>query len=184
MTKFLKSVVIFLVLFACLLLPGSVQAQKPQPAPMAPVPPQIATAKRIFIGNAGGDERSYEESRFSGGPDRAYNQFYAAMKSWVHYEIVTAPADADLLLELRFSAPEVDRSSGNGLGEHRYDPQFRLEIRDPKTHAVLWGFNEHAQWAVLQGNRDKNFDLALAKLVAELQRVAQPGGSADSSKNP
>jgi hypothetical protein len=183
MTNSLKSAVVFVVLTTSF-WSTLVHAQKPQPAPTAPVPLQISVAKKIFIGNAGGDERSYEESRFSGGPDRAYNQFYAAMKSWAHYEIVTTPADADLLLEVRFTAPEVDRSGGNGLGEHRYDPQFRLEIRDPKTDALLWGFTEHAQWAVLQGNRDKNFDLALAKLASDLERVAQTPNSADSAKNP
>ncbi len=183
MTNSLKSAV--LALFIVSLLPlALVQAQKSQPAPPAPVPPQITAAKKIFIANAGGDERSYEDPRFSGGPDRAYNQFYAALKSWAHYEIVTAPADADLLLELRFAAPEVDRSGGNGLGEHRFDPQFRLEIRDPKINALLWGFTEHAQWAVLQGNRDKNFDQALTKIVSALQRVAQTPNSAESANKP
>jgi hypothetical protein len=37
-----------------------------------------------------------------------------------------------------------------------HDPQSRLEIRDPKTNALLWGFTEHMEWAILQGNRNRN----------------------------
>ncbi len=47
-------------------------------------------------------------------------------------------------------------------------PNFRLEIRDPKTNALLWGFTEHVQWAILQGNRNKNFDQASARIVADV----------------
>jgi len=47
-------------------------------APPAPLPAQIVNAKRIFISNAGDDNR---DGAYNGGTDRAYNQFYAAMKS-------------------------------------------------------------------------------------------------------
>jgi hypothetical protein len=49
------------------------------------------------------------------------------------------------------------------------EPQFRLVILDPKTHATLWAFTEHVQWARLQGNRDKNFDQAMAKIVEDVK---------------
>jgi hypothetical protein len=49
-----------------------------------------------------------------------------------------------------------------------YDPQFRLEIRDPKTNALLWGFTEHMQWAILQGNLNRNFDQASARIVTDV----------------
>lgn len=62
------------------------------------------------------------------------------------------------------------------------DSQFRLVIRDAKTHQTLWGLTEHAQSAVLQGNRDKNFELALAAVVAEVHRIAGPA-AADAAKN-
>ncbi|HTF27031.1 MAG TPA: hypothetical protein VK937_24480 [Candidatus Limnocylindria bacterium] len=51
-----------------------------------------------------------------------------------------------------------------------------------KTHETLWGLTEHAQGAVLQGNRDKNFEQALAAVVAEVQRIAWPA-AADPAKN-
>jgi hypothetical protein len=54
------------------------------------------------------------------------------------------------------------------------DAQFRLTIRDPKTNAVLWAFAEHVQWAVLQGNRDKNFEEGRARIVCGVQALAAP----------
>ena len=62
------------------------------------------------------------------------------------------------------------------------DSQFRFVFRDVKTHETLWGLTEHAQGAVLQGNRDKNFEQALAVVVAEVQRIAGPA-AADPAKN-
>lgn len=151
--------------------------------PLAPVPTQISTAKTLFIANAGGEDNP-SDSQFNGGPDRAYNQFYAEMKSWGRYELVATPADADLLLELRFTQPRVGSDPQAAIKlDAVYDPQFRLVIRDLKTHAVLWGFTEHAQWAILQSNRDKNFDLAMDKLVDDVKNlVSRVAPAADDAK--
>jgi len=107
-----------------------------------------------------------------------YNEFYAAMKSWGRYELVGAPHDADLVLEVRQTTMQPQRSSplggGGGGSNPEYDSQFHLTIRDAITHEVLWGLTEHAQTALLQGNRDKNFEQALAGIIAELRRIAGP----------
>jgi hypothetical protein len=128
-------------------------AQKTKGAPAAPIPAQIRAAKKVFVANGGGDEHSYDEPWFSGGTDRAYNQFYAAMKSWGRFDLVAAPADADILIEVRFALSQAEQRvmKGDSIGTP-LDPRFRLEIRDPKSNALLWGFTEHAQWAILQGN--------------------------------
>jgi hypothetical protein len=173
MTTYLKTAFSCICLAIPLLQASSLSAQQPKHAPPAPIPAQIHAAKKVFIANAGGDERTYEWPNFSGGPDRAYNQFYAAIKSFGRFELATAPGDADILLEIRFTVPQAEQSvmKGSSIGTP-YDPQFRLEIRDPKSNALLWGLTEHAQWAVLHGNRDKNFDQTLARVVAEVERVA------------
>ena len=63
-------------------------ADKPKDAvPPAPVPSPIAAAKKVFISNAPG---SNLPASF-GGTDRTYNEFYAAMKGWGHYELVPPP---------------------------------------------------------------------------------------------
>jgi hypothetical protein len=137
--------------------------------PPAPIPTQISTAKRVFIANGGGDEPGISEPFFGGDVDHAYNQFYAAMKSAGRYELVGSPAEADLLFEIRFlvQPSETKVFKGDTLGP-TYDPQFRLEIRDPKTYALLWAFTEHMEWAILQGNRNRNFDQASARIVTDV----------------
>jgi hypothetical protein len=174
MTKNLR--VLFAVSIAAIsLLPGSVFAQSSkQPPPSAPAPQRILAAKRIFVANAGEDERSTTGPLYDGGPTRAYDTFYAALKSWGHYELVSDPADADLVLELDFNL-ERPVIKGESLTSSELDPVFHLAIRDPKTNVLLWRFTEHSQWALLQGNRDKNFDSALAKTVGDLQTLAMEG---------
>jgi len=51
------------------------------------------------------------------------------------------------------------------MGVPNSDPRFRLAIVDIKTHVQLWVLIEHVRPALLQGNRDKNFDEALVRLV-------------------
>jgi len=169
---------------AILLLQSLAFAAEKKPTPAAPIPAQITAAKRVFIANAGGDQPFYEDPLFSGGPDRAYNQFYAAMEAWGRYELVGAPHDADLVIEILFSVPRIEQKVFRGqplVVPIPYDPQFRVAIRDPKTNATLWVFTEHAEWAELQRNREKNFDQALAKMVSNVQGLS---GSTTSASKP
>lgn len=172
---------------ACLLISVLTQtalAQGKQSA-AAPIPNQITGAKKVFITNAGGDEPSPDEPMFSGGIDRSYNQFYAGIKSSGRFEIVDSPAEADLLLEIRFSVLPAPQTVFKGDTINKtYDPQFRLEIRDPKTNALLWGFTEHMEWAILQGNRNKNFDKASARTVTDVIGLAArvPSGAPEAKQ--
>ena len=96
------------------------------------------------------------------------------MKTWGRYEIVSSPGEADLLYEIQFVLAPFSRQvlKGDSIGPDWADPQFRLVIRDAKTNAALWVILEHAPMAILQGNRDKNFDEALAKLIDAAQKLA------------
>ncbi|HEY1205764.1 MAG: hypothetical protein ABSH46_12230 [Bryobacteraceae bacterium] len=161
-----------------LLLVSVLAAGQPKQAPPAPVPAQILTAKRVFVVNAGADGGSYPDAPFSGEPDRAYNSFYAAMKASGHYELVGAPSDADLLFEIRFTV----RPGWVQRAETAYwDAQFRLVIRDPKSHTKLWALTEQVEKALLQGNRDKNFDQALTRMVSDVQKLTAPSAAANSN---
>jgi hypothetical protein len=151
-----------------LMVPVLAAQQAEGSAAAAPVPAQILTAKKVFISNGGGDSDLFQ-SLYSGGPDRAYNQFYATMKSWGHYELVSAPADADLVLEIRLRT-RAATSSGGGVGE---DPQFRLLILDPKTHTLLWPLIEHIpRHLSTKKGRDKDFDQTLVALVNDVAKLA------------
>ena len=171
---------VFCIALTLSLLPAQVFAST-QPKPPAPIPAQILTAKKIFVANAGGDAW-WSDSDFNGNADRAYNQFYAALKTWGHFELVSNPADADLLVEIQFTELAAIPLRET-IGSPTVDPQFRLTIRDPKTNALLWGLIEHVEWAILQGNRDKNFDIALGRTVAEVQRISVPIGTNNATNN-
>jgi hypothetical protein len=172
MTKHLKATVLCFGLAMPLLSGPTRAAQQKKPTHPAPIPAQILAAKKVFIANGGGDEPHYEEASYSGGPDRVYNEFYAAMKTWGRYELVAAPGDADLVFEIRLTIFQLQRARVLSDDGPAIDSQFRMVMRDAKTHQTLWGITEHAQGAVLQGNRDKNFELAMAAVVAEVQRIA------------
>jgi hypothetical protein len=168
----------FCVALVILALQGSALAAEKKPVPPGPIPAEILSGKRLFISNAGWDEPYFTNTPISGGPNRAYDQFYGAMKSSGRYELVAGPADADLLFQIQFNiyTPPAVRTgnSASVFGPGPYDASFRLEIRDPKTNALLWAFVEHVDQAILQGNRDKDFDQALARLVGDVQTLGSP----------
>lgn len=155
-------------------LSGSAFAAEKKGVPAAPVPAQILAAKKIFIANAGGDQMSEDEPIFTGGPDRAYNQFYAAMKSWGRFEIVGSPAEADLLIEVKQEVLTVVLRGGAGGSA---TPMFGLKIRDAKTLALLWGFQVHGKFGLGQGSSDKYFDQAVDQLVSDLRMLVEPSAA-------
>jgi hypothetical protein len=148
-------------------------AQHSAEAPKAPIPQQIADAKKVFISNIGGD--SFAEEVYSHGRDYVYNEFYAAMKRWGHFEVVSSPADADLVIEvgLTVASSEARVIKGDTVGAG-YDPQVRLVFLDPKTHVVLWSYLEHVPVALLKSNRDKNLDQTLTKIVENTKGLVAP----------
>jgi hypothetical protein len=187
MTRYLMAVAFGLSLVVLQMSVVSMAQTKRVPAEPAPVPSPILTARKILVVNGGGEEWSYSDGPFNGGADRAYNQFYAALKGWGRFELVSAPGDADLLFEIQFSVPSVEHQLNMGnvsaISGEQFDPQFQLSIRDARTNALLWRMTEHIQWAILQGNREKNFDQTLAKVVGRVQAlVGQSATSASAAK--
>jgi hypothetical protein len=171
-TRRCKSLV---VLVATVLVNISAWSQTSQEVPPAPVPSQIASARKIFLSNAG-EESNYAQRKnnwISGGPNRAYNQFYAAMKAWGQYELVSSPAEADLIFEIR----QRDRAEV-AL------PMARLMLRilDPKTAINLWTITSYVEPAGRSANREKNYNQAMAELVDQLKSVASPSPK-PSAKN-
>ena len=99
--SFLASALLFTLAAAAQTSP---QATSPAAPPPVSVPPALLKARTVFISNAGADSGLFP-SPFSGDPDRAYQEFYAAIQSWQRYRLVADPAQADLVLELRLTAP-------------------------------------------------------------------------------
>jgi hypothetical protein len=148
-----------------MMLPASVSlfAQAANVAPAAPLPSQILTAKKVFIANIGEDSNL---RIWGGGQDRTYNEFYAALKSCGRYELVTVPANSDLIMEVEAVSDSIDW-------------HFKLVLLDPKTQTPLWTIYEPIKRAGLQKNRDKNNSDTINKLVDDLTALtAQPASSA------
>jgi hypothetical protein len=183
MPRLIKLALVSAVLAIASATVPSLRGQNRKESLPAPVPTQVFTARRVFVSNAGGDTLG----DYSGGPDRVYNQLYTALKGWGRYELVGVPAEAEMVFEISFAAPTVAESVSGGTritpvsSRPLKDPQFRLAILDLKTHVLLWTFTEHVQPALLQANRDKNFDQAMAAIVNDIKNVAgQPAPLAGS----
>jgi hypothetical protein len=143
-------------LLALALLTPAFSILHAQNAPAAPIPPQILTAKKVFISNAS-DE--FLTGFFSGKADRTYNEFYAAIKSETSYQLVSSPSEADLTLQIRLLANPLS------------DTNFKLALIDPKTQTLLWQMSASISLSGLKNSRDKNFSAAMNNLVSNLKSL-------------
>lgn len=128
----------------------------------APVPTPLLNGKRAFISYELGDVSAFPTA-YSGGPERAYSEFFAQMKSWGRFELVMDPKDADVVFGIRF----VD-SPGLPLA------QIRIGISDAKTHVALWGFVEQVDPAFFKKHRDASFSESVQLLVSDIQTLLAP----------
>jgi hypothetical protein len=137
------------------------QAQtQPMEPPAAPVPSQIVNAHKVFIANATGDHDP-RVSKYFGGPDGIYNQFYADIQTGGRFEPVSAPANADIVVQVTLGTfPLVAGYAG-----------FRLSIFDPKTNVLLWTASEPVDPAFLAKTARKNITESLQRLATDLQTL-------------
>jgi len=156
---------VFCTLFLLALLCAStLGAQQPTDLPKAPVPSQIVAGKTAFISNASG-----EGILPPGTADLNYDQFYASMKNWGRYELVSAPADADLVFEVRYETLVFDPSGAGTAGQY---PQIRLSILDPKSHIILWAFTEPVRQVKRKATGFQNFQQAMENLMSDIKALA------------
>ena len=171
MLRVILSGILCAVLAATLLSSSLLNAQQ-QAAPPAPVPSQIVTARKIFVSNTSADGTSAGYFWKIGGPTRPFDEFYAKMKNWGRYELVSAPADADLVFEIRFGEPV------GILGA-----PCVISILDAKTHFTLWTLVEPMQGALRKGTWEKNFSQGMTKIMEDLEKVsAQPATRAENAQ--
>jgi len=145
--------------------------QMPAYGKPGPLPPELATAKYVFVSNAGSDSGLFPEP-FSGDTDRAYTEFYYALKATKEFTLVGNPAQADLVLELRLTAPSgpTNPNKQNGAADPR--PMFRLVVYDPKSHYILWTVTQSIELAYMQKTHDKNFDAALTEVLNQFLQIS------------
>jgi hypothetical protein len=151
---------LFLIFSMAILTIPMLRAEQPPAAPPAPLPAQIIAAKKVFISNGGEDQWLDFDPKHD--PTLTYNEFYADMKSWGKYELVSSPADADVVFEIRLASRDATRDA---------TLQLRLLILDPKTHVALWPLNQVAKSANRDATARKNFDEAMNALVESLKKL-------------
>lgn len=127
-------------------------ASKKKTVPPAPIPQAIVEAKKIFLANAGGNQLAFDE-------------FYSQVKTWARYEIVGSPADADIVMELKyFVVDEGTRVSSytnsytgqtQVLSHHRTDPELQLNVYGAKSKDLLWSVTDHRRLARFEKNIEK-----------------------------
>lgn len=145
------------ILFTGILFTTSLWAQQPPEPPAAPVPSQILHAKKVFIVNAEGNNDP-RIAKYVGGTNGIYDQFYADIKNTGRFELVGAPADADLVFQPRLAVFAVVPGYAS----------FRLEIIDPKTSILLWSAAEPVDNAILAKTARRNIAQSLAKVAQDV----------------
>jgi hypothetical protein len=161
MSGIFRSAVLFGV-FA-LLLHGA-QAQ----SALAPVPAPLLSAQKVFLANGGADVVSTAAFRKAAEVNEPYNSMYNALQGWGHWQLVSSPDAADLVLVVRFGAPVAIYSKGMPLSDA---PQEELTILDGKTHIPLWALAQPVQGAFRKTTWEKNYNDGIASLISELKAL-------------
>jgi hypothetical protein len=118
----------------------------------APIPDPILNGKRVFVSFELGDTVDFD-AVYSGGPERAYSEFYNQLKRWGHYEVVSNPNDADLVFAIRFTGV------------------LRLTLLDARGRISLWGFVEQVDPAFFKKHRDDQFSQSVGRLITDLKTL-------------
>ncbi len=136
----------------------------------APLPSGLATAHKLFLGNAGDQDNA----------DclRAYNDLYAAISGFGRYELTGDPSASDLVLELHYEFSLGAGVNGSAANTPR---QFRLILMDPRTHVILWTLVERTNYAALERNRNKNLDEVVGVLATDLDQLLSAKPPANKS---
>jgi hypothetical protein len=167
-----------LPLTAFVLVHPSLNAQQPPSPPPAPIPASILSAQKLFIANGGMDAfslQAFEELGLNG--SSPYSSLYATVNSWGKYQLVASPADADLVLQVRFTAPFT--GGGNDrtwdfqriLANTTWQFQIEITVYDAKTHFLLWTLTQPVRPANLKGTWLKNIATANATLAGDLKTL-------------
>lgn len=154
-------------LFAALLVLAAPALVAQQPAPAAPIPAPILSAQKVFLANGGADLVSANSFRQAGQVDEPYRSTYNALQAWGHWQLVSAPDSADLVLVVRFTAPADSYSKGSPI----YAPQIELTIFDGKSHFPLWTLTQPVKGAFRKATWEKNYADGISGLMDQLKSL-------------
>ncbi|MBZ5520732.1 MAG: hypothetical protein LAP21_00600 [Acidobacteriia bacterium] len=128
-------------------------AQEAAPtAPASSLSARLAAAQSVLISDARGRRVINDEGR-----DEAAASFYAAMRSWNRYRLVSTDASADLVFQISM-----------------VKLQLQLTIIDPQTQAVLAPMAKHVESGYLVDTRERNLNRAVSAMIDDLRRLSGP----------
>lgn len=153
-------------LFAALLVVAAPAFGAQHPSSSAPIPAPILSAQRVFLANGGADLNSQEHFQGTDPTNEPYNSTYAALRAWGHWQLVSSPEKADLVLSVRSISPIEIYSKGVPLS---YSPQVELKIFDAKSHFLLWTITRPIHRAILKSTAEKNYADAIESLIIQLK---------------
>jgi hypothetical protein len=139
-------------------LPANASGKK-APAAYAPIPPQIATAKTVFLSNR--CEEDYKTC------SSVYNDFYTGLSASSRYQLAPSPSTADLIFEIHMVAKTGVTNVVNGTGGSNTYSNLTLTILDNQTRFALWTITEPF-----------SKDSAVKAILFDLQVLSQPNATA------
>lgn len=156
----------FLSVIAAMCFAVSASAQMPAYTKAGPIPPALTSAKSVFVSNAGSTAAAFGgdgyPKLYAGDANRAYTEFYAALKATGAFTLVPDPVQADLVLELNVVVYGGTENSGS---------EVRLVIYDRKSHYILWTATSPIGFGARKGAADKKFDTALSDVLNQFLEV-------------
>jgi hypothetical protein len=142
--------------------------------PLAPLPTQVTTAKKVFILKGVGATAHTVE----GGYDLAFDAFYSQMKTWGRYELTDRAENADLVMEVTYDVTDHGTrvySSTNSYthqttihSSQAFSGQLTLVVYEAQTRAELWSTSVKPGVALLKSNQEKEMIIAGQKLATNL----------------
>lgn len=158
-----------------LLVVMNVAARDRKEIQKAPLPLQLLTAKKIFISKGIGATAFTVE----GGFDLAYDAFYSDMKTWGHYALTENPEDADLVMQVSYSAASggthvysynnTYTNQTNVYSSQILNLQLTLVVYNP-AKTELWSTSVAPGLARRKKNQEKEMIKAGDKLMAKLRQ--------------
>jgi hypothetical protein len=152
-----------IVISALAVLATLLPAQSRKDIPQAPAPAVLSSAHKVFLANGGGN-------------DLAFDAFYSAMKKWGQYQIVDAPDDADLVLQVACRIQSVDRNTWSDVAQNDFVDSrspvlnlLQLSIIDARRNLPVWSTVDFIRPALTNGNNQKESILSAGRLVDSLK---------------
>jgi hypothetical protein len=167
------------VCLAVMALSVDVAAKGRKDIQKAPLPSELLTAKKVFLSKGVGAAAFTVE----GGFDLAFDAFYSDMKSWGRYVITDKPEDADLIMQVSYTAASggthvysstnTYTNQTNVYSQQILDLNLTLVVYDSHAKTELWSTSVAPGTARLKKNQEKEMIKAGEKLVTTLkQRMA------------